>query len=271
MTRKPLHFVRALARGLSVLQAFSAERPKMTLTEIAAATGLNLAATQRLTDTLLQLGYLGRDEAKRFYLGPKVLTLGFSFLGGSKLRQQAEPFLKEFSRRHSRTVNMGVLDGTEVVFLARAESERFLKFDLRAGSRLPAHLTGQGRVLLAALGDQELADRIEAIEMEKVTSHTVIDRSELMRDLMETRRRGYAVADRQLSLDLYSMGVPLLNGRGKVVAAVNLSLRTDEAKGEHLREMTGHLMGLGRELSAAMGYSGPYPVIPVSGDAGGGI
>lgn len=269
MQRKQMHFVRALARGLAVLEAFTADRPEMSLSDLAKATGMNLTATQRLTDTLLQLGFLKRDQHKQFILGPKVLALGFSYLGGSRLRLLAQRHLEEFSREHDRTVNMAVLDGEEVVFLVRAESQRFLKFDLSPGSRLPAQLTAQGKVLMAALPDAELDELLGRIRLEKVTAHTIVDRGELRRDLLAARHRGLAVCDRELSLDLYSLGAPLLDVSGTVVAAVNLSLRADEAKGEYLRDMTVKLVELGRSLSSALGYGGPYPLIPVSKPSGG--
>ena len=260
MTRTRLHFVKSLARGLAVLQAFSAERPTMTLTEIARATGLNLAATQRITDTLLQLGYLKRDEHKRYYLGPKVVLLGFSFLNGSQLRKQAARIMTDFGRRYGKTVNLAVLEEGEIIFLYRHESQRFLKYDLQPGSRLPAHCTAQGKVLLAALPDAQLRRLIQRMPLQSFTSRTITDPESLWNELMLTRRRGYAIADRELSLDLYSMGVGVVDAKGRVVAACNVSLRA-EAPEEEKQHMLGRLIALGEELSASLGYQGPYPLI----------
>jgi IclR family pca regulon transcriptional regulator len=264
MARKRLHFVRSLARGLAVLQAFSAERPLMTLTELARATGMNLPATQRFTDTLVQLGYLKRDEHKRYYLGPKVVSLGLSFLDGSQLRKLAARQLHDFGRRHDKTVNLAVLDGHHIIFLYRHESQRFLKFDLQPGSKLPAHCTAQGKVLLAALPDSELRQRLEEMPLERFTSHTLTTPQAVWDDLMQTRQRGYAIADRELSLDLYSLGAPLLDARGRVIAAINLSLRAEETSPAYRDQMTRAFLDLGAEVSASLGYQGQYPRIPVA-------
>lgn len=266
MNRKALNYVQSLARGLNVLQAFTAERPSLNLSEIARATGMNTTAAQRFTDTLLQLGFLHRNRHREFMLGPKVLNLGFAFLNGSQLRKLAQTYIAEFSARHGRTVNLAILDGDAVVFLYRHEAQRFLKYDLQAGSRLPSHCTATGKVLLAALPDQTLQNALSHMNMEALTRYTLTDTDALWADLMQTRKRGYSVCDREMSLALFSMAVPVLNPEQHVVAAVNLSLSADEiaSKRETARKQ---LISLGRALSGAMGYEGAYPMIP-AGNAG---
>jgi len=261
MPRKRLHFVQSLGRGISVLQAFSAERTHLTLTQIARATGMNLAAAQRFTDTLMQLGFLKRNKHREFHLGPKVLSLGFAFLNGNQIRELSEGYISEFSERVNRTMNLAVLDGAEVIFIFRKEAQRFLSFDLHAGSKLPANCTGSGKVLLAALDDESMRELIAGIKLERITNYTIVDPDELWEDLMATRRRGYSICDRELFQDLYSLGVPLVNQDGRVEAAVNLSLSFEEAAGAFLADMTAQLIALGRTLSAALGYEKEYPLI----------
>ena len=177
MGRQHKHFIRSLARGLSILQAFSSEQPRLTLTQLAAITEMNRTAVQRFTDTLMQLGFLGRNRHKEFYLGPSVLSLGFAYLQGSELTRLASSYLKEFSGRIGKTVNMVILDNTDIVFLYRNEVHRFLKYDLRAGSKLPGHCTASGKVLLASLEDKELMQRIKGMNLEKMThecTHVVL-------------------------------------------------------------------------------------------------
>lgn len=268
MGRKNTHFIQSLARGLKVLQAFSAEQPALTLTGIAKKTGLNHAAVQRYTDTLLALGFLKRNRHREFLLGPKVLSLGFAFLGGNQLRKLAEVYISECSERLNKTMNLALLEGGEVFFIYRREAQRFLSFDLHAGSKLPAHCTATGKVLLAALADARLEEVIRGIKFERITSHTIVDPEKLWEDLMLTRRRGYSVCDRELYLDLYSLGVPLLNGQGRVVAAVNLSLSAERSDQALRRQMLEELVSLGRTLSAALGYERDYPLIPVAEEEG---
>lgn len=263
MTRKKINYVQSLARGLSVLQCFSTERPSLTLSEIARMTGMNTTAAQRFTDTLLQLGFLYRNQHREFMLGPKVLNLGFAFLNGSQLRKLAETYLAEFSKKYGLTVNLAILDGNAVVFLYRHEAQRFLKYDLRAGSRLPSYCTATGKVLLSALSDNVLRKTLNSMPMEPLTRFTITDSTILWSDLMETRKRGYSICDREMSLALFSLAVPVLNQEQKVVAAINLSLSADEAASRK-KEARERLESLGRMISGAMGYEGHYPSIPKS-------
>ena len=262
MKRKKLNYVQSLDRGLKVLQAFTAERPLLSLSEIARSTGMNVTATQRFTDTLLQLGFLLRNRHREFMLGPKVLNLGFAFLNGSQLKKLAETYIAEFSATHGCTANLAVLDGDAVVFLYRHEAKRFLQYDLQAGSRLPSYCTATGKVLLASLADPLLDHTLQGMNMESLTRYTITDPASLREDLMEIRRRGYSICDREMSLALFSLAVPVLNQEATVIAAVNLSLSADERKSK--KELAGEqLTMLGRSLSEALGYEGPYPVIPL--------
>jgi IclR family transcriptional regulator, pca regulon regulatory protein len=259
--RKQKHFIKSLAKGIKILQAFSTEKPILTLTDIAKKTGMNTTAVQRFSDTWMTLGFLKRTEHKEFYLGPKVLTLGFSYLNGSQLRGLSEIYLSEFATRINRNVNLGILEEEHVVYLFRKETQSFIKSSLGAGSIMPCYCTAMGKILLAGLNNKKLEQVLDTVEMVKATKHTITDRQLLLKDLMETRRRGYSICDRELSLALYSIAVPLLNDKGVVVAAVNLSLSADEALGVFLQNMISELVNVGKELSSYLGYEGEYPKI----------
>jgi IclR family transcriptional regulator, pca regulon regulatory protein len=259
--RKQKHFIKSLSKGINILQAFSTETPVLTLTDIAKKTGMNTTAVQRFTDTWMALGFLKRTEHKEFFLGPKVLTLGYSFLNGSHLRRLTEVYLTEFASRINRNVNMGILDEEHVVYLFRKEAQTFMKYALGAGSIMPCYCTAMGKILLAGLSDERLKKILDKVEIRKVTKHTITDRKLLWQDLMETRKRGYSLCDRELSLALYSLAVPLLNGKNIVIAAANLSLSADEALGVFLQDMIAELIKAGRELSSYLGYEGEYPKI----------
>jgi IclR family pca regulon transcriptional regulator len=263
MTRKTKHFVQALAKGLRVLQAFRQDRTTLTLTQIAQLAGMNTPTAQRFTDTLLELGYLKRNQRKDFFLGPKVLTLGFAFLHGSQLSYLAAQYLDEFFERFRLTVNLAVLEGFEVIYLARREQQRFLKYNVQPGFRLPANCTAMGKVLCASLADEELEELLKPENFTRMTSYTIVDPERFRQLLMEVRERGYAFAHRELSLDVSAVSAPVIDLENGVVAAVNVALPADEAEGSQLDEATRRVLDLGRELSISMGYEGEYPVIPV--------
>ncbi|MEW5912777.1 MAG: IclR family transcriptional regulator C-terminal domain-containing protein [Thermodesulfobacteriota bacterium] len=255
-------FIKSLARGLSVLEAFSSQRPSLTLTELAQVSGLNLAAVQRCVHTLLALGYLQRGERKEYSLGARVLTLGYSCLQGSELRKMAESHLRRFSEQIKATVNLSVLDDTEVLVLFRNEVQRFFKFDLQPGSKLPSYCTSMGKVLLAALPETELRSRVARIKLERMTPYTITDPRKLLRELLRVRRQGMAESDKEASLALYSLAVPLLDHRRKVVAAVNISLPLIQDGRQARTRLSRLLVEQGRNLSSLLGYEGPYPLIP---------
>ncbi|MDL2275388.1 helix-turn-helix domain-containing protein [Desulfosarcina sp. OttesenSCG-928-G10] len=263
MSRKKMHYLHSLARGLSVIQAFTAERPKLNLSELSRMTGLNVMAVQRITDTLMQMGFLLRTPHREFMLGPKVLNLGFAFLNGSQLKMLSESYLPDFSEKNHCTTNVAVLDGDMVIFLYRHESQRFLNYKLQAGSRLPAYCTATGKVLLAALSDPVLEQTLAGMKMEAVTRFTLTDPAALMADLKTIRDQGYAISDRELSLALFSFGVPVLDHEHQVVAALNLSIPVD-VEADKKDAMVEGLKGLGQTFSHAMGYAGPYPTIPAN-------
>jgi IclR family pca regulon transcriptional regulator len=164
---------------------------------------------------------------------------------------------------------VGLLDGDEVVFLYRHEARRFLKYDLKAGSRLPSHCTATGKVLLAALPDDRLKPMLSRMNMEAMTRYTITTPKVLWDHLIKTRRRGHSVSDREMSLALYSVGVPVLNEEQRVVAAVNVSLAADASQPERAKALA-ELIALGSTLSQAMGYEGAYPLIPAAGAGGSG-
>ena len=263
--RKPKHFINSLARGLKILAAFSADNPRLTLQELSDLSGFNKTAVQRLTDTLMALGYLGRNRRKEFYLEARILTLGFNYLNGSELRLLGETRLSAFSRQIGQTVNIAVLDELDVIFVYRNEIRRFFSFGLREGSRLPSYCTSSGKVLLAALPDDELDARLDRMIFEPLTRFTITDKQTLRENIEAVRRGGYATADREGTLALYSIAVPVFNYEDRVVAAANISLPAEEHHVLEIRKMLDALREEGAQLSASLGYNAAYPGPPFDG------
>jgi IclR family pca regulon transcriptional regulator len=252
-------YIISLERGLKILETFGESARKLTLTEVASACSLNKTAAQRFLYTLCTLGYLTRDENKKYQLSTKILSLGFSFLNSSDLRSVCKPHIDRLSTGINRTVNLGILDGLEVIYLYRKEVTRYLKYDLYAGSRLPAYCMSIGKILLAGLTDKDLKDRIDRMTLSPITRKTVTSKLKLWDEIMQTRKRGYSICDRQLSMDLYSMAVPLINERQEVIAAVNVTMDSRERNMRIKRKIAQKLINTGLLISKILGYHGPYP------------
>src|SRR5690349_23115312 len=167
-------FVQSLERGLAVIRAFDAERRELALSDVARATGLTRAAARRFLLTLVKLGYVNFADG-RFSLRPRVLELGYAYLSSLTLPEVAQPHMEELVAKVNESSSISVLDDTDIVYVARVPTRRIMSITLAVGTRLPAYATSMGRVLLAALPDDELRERLARIEIEPLTTRTVKD------------------------------------------------------------------------------------------------
>jgi IclR family pca regulon transcriptional regulator len=210
-----------LAKGLSIIEAFSAERQRLSISEAAEIAGLDRATARRCLLTLSELGY-ARYDGKYFELTPRILRLGNAYLSGTSLPALLQPYLDELSERLGHSASASVLDGNEIVYIARASQKRVMSINLMPGSRLPAYCASMGRVLLAALGDAEVAAILATSVLRANTPFTKTDTAELLTEIGRVRDQCYAVIDQELEIGLCSIGVAVHDARGRVVAAINV-------------------------------------------------
>ncbi|WP_097184923.1 IclR family transcriptional regulator domain-containing protein [Blastococcus haudaquaticus] len=229
------NFVQSLDRGLAVIRAFDAQHPRLPLSEVARKTGLTRAAARRFLLTLVQLGYV-RVEGREFSLRPRVLELGYAYLSGLTLPEVAQPHLESLVGRVDESSSLSVLDGDDVVYVARVHTKRIMTVMITVGTRFPAHATSMGRVLLAGLPARELADYLARVQPAPLTSRTVTDRGRLGAMLEQVRDQGYALVDQELEEGLRSAAAPVRNREGAVVAAVNLSVSASRTSLRHLED-----------------------------------
>lgn len=223
----------ALEKGLAVIECFDAAHDRLTIADVARATDLSRAAARRCLLTLTKIGYAEFD-GKFFRLTPRVLRLGHAWLASSALPQLVQPFLERLSEETHESSSASLLDGHEIVYIARSAQRRIMSVGLSVGTRLPAFCTSMGRVLLAALPEEEARARILAGRPRPRTGHTVTDIAHLMTMLTEVRQQGYAIVDQELELGLVSIAVPLINSRGEIVAAFNLSGQVQRTSAEEI-------------------------------------
>jgi IclR family transcriptional regulator, pca regulon regulatory protein len=216
------HFVQSLARGLSVIGAFGPDTPELSLSDVARATGLTRAAARRFLLTLVDLGHV-RQDGKLFRLTPRVLTLGYAYLSSLSLPGIAEPHLEQLVREVHESSSMSVLDGHDIVYVARVPTSRIMTVAINVGTRFPAYATSMGRVLLAGLDAPALEEHLATLDLEQFTNRTVTSIDDLRARIDETRAHGYALVDQELEHGLRSIAAPVRNRHGKVVAAVNVS------------------------------------------------
>lgn len=246
-------FVQSFVRGLDVIRSFSRARPRMTLSEVAEETNMTRAAARRFLLTLVKEKY-ARTDGKHFELGPKVLDLGFAYLASMSLWDIAEPVMREVVGRTGESCSMAVLDGAEIVYVARVPSNRVMTIGLNVGSRLPSHCTSMGRVLLAALPDKEAAQRLAQVTMTRFTPQSIVSKIKLRGELARVARQGWSLVDQELEPGLRSLAVPVRNRAGAVVAAMNLGCHAGRVS---LEIMNGKFLPVLQEASRQITRSLP--------------
>ena len=217
-------FVQSLARGLAVIRAFDADHVRMTLSEVSRRTGLTRATARRFLLTLVELGYM-RTDGRTFELTALVLQLGYSYLSGQSLPQLAQPVLEDLSRDIAESTSASILDGDEIVYVARIHTRRLMTVGISVGTRFPAYATSMGRVLLAGLPKERFEEYAATVALRPLTERTVTDRDRLRDVVAQVREQGWAVVDQELEQGLRSVAVPVFDPRGQVVAALNTSMQ----------------------------------------------
>ncbi len=238
-------YVNSLARGLEVIRAFSREQPRMTLSEIAQATGMTRATVRRFLLTLVREEYAETD-GKYFSLAPKILELGYAALSTMTFLDAVQPVLVKLANKVKESCFAAVLEDTDVVYVATASpAERIVGISVSVGSRAPAHSVSTGRILTAALPDDELEEYLDRAELTKLTPNTVTSKTRLKKLIDEAREQGFSIVDQELEIGLRSISVPIFDPEGRVLAALNVACPSSRITPGEMRD------GILEELRAA--------------------
>lgn len=216
------NFMTSLARGLSVIQAFSQHSPQMSISQVSVRTGISRAAVRRCLYTLTKLGFVGAEDGRRFSLRPRILSLSHSYTSSNSLAHAAQPILDQLSHLLHESCSVATLDGDEIVYVARANVARLMSVDLGVGSRLPAYCTSMGRIFLAHLLNEELEQYLARVSLQRYTRRTVVSGEKLRLALRNIQRTGFAMVDQELEVGLRSLAVPVKSATGRVIAAMNV-------------------------------------------------
>lgn len=255
MSREDPDVIDSVEKALRVLMTFSAEHPALTVSEAAELTGLTRATARRVLLTLARLGF-ARAEDRRFRLNPSVLRLGYGYLSSQPWWDHAQPHMRTLANRLDESCSMAVLDGPDIVYVARVPSSRSMSITLTTGSRLPAYPTSMGRVLLAALPPDQLDAYLREVELVALTEHTLTDEARLRAELDAVRERGYAMIDSEREIGVRSAAAPVRTRSGEVLAALNVSVNAARISIEDLADRcVPALLETARAISAEVGYA----------------
>jgi IclR family pca regulon transcriptional regulator len=228
-------FMATLAKGLAVLGCFGKQRPTMTLSEAAVAAGLSRATARRILRTLTELGYVTQN-GRAFSLSPNILKLGFAYLATQSWIERAQPLLKDLSERLHESASAAILEGTEIVYVARVPTRRIMSASLAVGSRLPAFHTALGRVLLGFLDEAELWRRLKSLRFDAYTPSTITDLQALFDRVRADHEQGFAIVDEELERGLRALAVPVVDRQGQAVGAINLSTHSARTTRNEMRD-----------------------------------
>ncbi len=246
-------FVRTFARGLKVIEALGQEAGGQTLAQVAEAVDLPRTAVRRFLMTLIDMAFV-RSDGKRYWLTPRVLRLGLSYLNSLPYWRDAQPALEELCARIRQSCALSVLDGEELVYVQRQHAKRILPMSPSLGSRLPAHAVSMGRVLLADLDDEQLDRYLQAASLARLTSATVVDRDKLRQQILMAREHGHAWVDGELDESICGLAVPVRDRHGSTIAALNVSLPSGEfTRTTAIEQFLGELRNTAARLRASTG------------------
>jgi IclR family pca regulon transcriptional regulator len=228
-------FMASLARGLAVIRAFDDQTRRLTISQVSVRTGLARAVVRRCLYTLEALGYV-LAASDGYSLAPKTLSLGDAYLSSTPLIAHAQPALDEVSALLLESSSLSILDSDQVLYVARAATQRIMSVALHVGSRLPAYCTSMGQVLLAALTPEQRAGYFERVPLLAHTRFSITSRVQLQRLLDTIHTEGVAIVDQQLEIGLRSIAVPVRGAHGEVVASINASAHASRVSLARMRD-----------------------------------
>ena len=250
----------SLTRGLAILSTFHSDRPLIGVSELSRGLELSRSTVHRYVATLAKLGYLQQDpDSKRYRLGPKVLDLGFAALNSMDLLEVSAPHLRRLSDETQRTVNVAILDGTDVVYIERCRAARpgqqEIDLNLHVGARLPAYCTAMGKAILAFVSEERLEEVIERIDFVPRGPNTLTDPKAFREELVKVRASGIAINDEELAYGLRSIAAPIYSQSGDVLAALNLAIhRTIVSMEELVERFAPAVIQTANDISLSMGH-----------------
>lgn len=224
-----------LERAMAVLEVFDQERPALTLSEVAQFTGIARASARRILLTLKALGYV-RASGRAFSLTPKVLNLGWNYFASLGVDEIAKEVMADLVRDIDESCSMATLDLPDIVYLARVHTRRVMTISGGIGSRLPAHATASGHVLLAALDNAELDSYLAGDPLNSYTPRTVVDPGRFREEAARVRERGWAMVDQELEIGLVAIAVPVTGRDGRTTAALSVSSNSARTTVDDLRD-----------------------------------
>ncbi len=266
-----IYFSQVLDRAMNILSCFSAENPELRLVELVELTKLHKSTLYRLLGAMRSYGLIQVDPASGAYrLGLKLFELGSLAIARTGIEKHAHPILEKLAGQTGETAHLCVLDGSDVVYVAKVESRRTLRIPSAVGQRNPAYCTGVGKVLLAHLSEERLSAYFAQTTLNPFTRRTIKSAADLRAELKIIRTQGYSIDDQEREEGVRCVGAPVRDHSGAVVAAISIAGPSMRVMKERVPELAGYVMAAADLISAQAGYGSSSPQaksMAVSGNA----
>ncbi len=259
--RTDRNYVGALSKGIGVLSFVADATAPARITHLSKSLKMSIGTIQRVTHTLTRMGYLRKtDTGHGYILGPKAWALGLSIAGKIDLKALAHPYLEDLSHRVGETVNLGILEGAEMIYLDSVKTNHILNLNLNVGSRLPAYSTSLGKAIAAFLPEPELKAFLRSLNLKPMTPNTITSKKKLKEELLRIRKRGVALNDGETDRGIRSVAAPVRDGSGTAIAAINISVPSIRVTLEDLQtRFAQEVTQVAAILSEALGYRRDSP------------
>ena len=243
--------IKSIDKTLDLLEFLSADEQETGITEINKKLHMGLSTVHRILTTLKSRGYvIQNQQTKKYRLGIKLFTLGFAVQSTKRLIEITKPYLRQLSQSTNETVNLAILEGKEVIYLAKAESSEVLTTNISVGTILPAHCTALGKVLLAFISDQELDILYKADEpLPCLTSKSISSLEELKKNLKKVKEQGCAIDREEYKVGINCFAAPVMNNEGIAIMAISITAPASRFTLDEMEKIKGKLMTISKEIS----------------------
>jgi len=256
MNEKKPSSINSIFKAFRLIEILSVPNAEYSLTEITKKLDLSIGATQRITNSLICIGYLAKDKkTKKFRLTPKWLSVGFGVLASLEIRKIALPHLKQLYKETGGTVSLVIRDGDEVIYIERLTTQDLLGFNIRAGLRRPMYLNSMGRAILAYLPEDEQNEILKRTITANGNADGSLDEDKLKAELVKIKQSGCAINRVSYSGGAMAVSVPIFNQKGKPIAGINIGLPPNTSEDdEFFLKRLEWLMKTGAAVSSEIGY-----------------
>ena len=224
-------WIAGVEKGLSIIEGFDDANPRLTASQAGLRCGMTRTAARRYLLTLQHLGYVASD-GKLFWLTPRILRLGQSYLESARLPRIVQPFLQRVTAGTQESAYVSAMDGDEIVYIARNGTNRAMNTGYILGSRVQAHVTAAGLLMLALREPDWLEQWLGAHELKAYTSFSIASKDQLRVELARVRSQGWALSEQQLELNCRGVAVPLRDRHGELLGALSVTMPMGQESGE---------------------------------------